>query len=319
MKKRLRLKKKVLYIGIVSIVLIVGGIILGVKVYNDYQYKKTYEYKLISHGYELEDAKEIVSFYNNSQDIEHILEIPKDNIILDLIKEKYYINNNLDRYLAYYSDNKDTSFSDIVAIVNVNRDYEDYEYDIESDISLGSALIVNKYYVLNSSYEPDSLTKISLRYSYDGNYITEEANDAYVDMWNAAKNDNLTLIVNSSYRSYESQERVYNNIKNSSGAKEADKVAARPGHSEHQTGLAIDIFELSNQSTSTFKDSSAYTWLLENAYKYGFILRYPEDKEYLTGYSFEAWHWRYVGVDIATIMHEEDITFDEYYAYYIEK
>lgn len=315
---KLKLKKKVMYRGIIVLIILIVGSILGLNFYNDYQYRQTYEYKLIEHGYTLEEAKKLVDFYKEDEILNSILLREKNTTIVELIQEKYYIHKNLERYLKYKESNKDTIIKDVVAIVNVNRDYDFYEHDIPTDTSLGVLINVNKYYTLPDNFEPLEISDISIRYSYDGNKITKEANDAYVSMWNAAKNEGLTLIVNSSYRDLATQERVYNNIKASSGMKEADKVAARPGHSEHQTGLAIDVFEIGNQATSTFKDSPAYSWLKNNAHLYGFIERYPEEKEYLTGYSFEAWHWRYVGKDVATKMYEENITFDEYYAYYIE-
>ena len=93
-----------------------------------------------------------------------------------------------------------------------------------------------------------------------------------------------------------------------------DSVSARPGHSEHQTGLTVDINLLSKQ----FDKTNEYYWMINNSYKYGFILRYPMDKEKLTGYDYEPWHYRYVGRDVALAIHSEDITFDEYYAYYID-
>lgn len=315
---KLKLKKKVIYRGIIVLLILIVGSIVGLNFYNDYQYKQTYEYKLIEHGYSLEEAKSLVDYYKKNEILDSLLAREKNTTILELIKEKYYIHKYLDRYLAYAEKNKETSIKDVVAIVNVNRDYDFYEHDIDTDIEKGILINVNKYYTLPDNFEPIDISDISIRYSYFGNRITKEANDAYVSMWNAAKAEGFTLIVNSSYRDFASQERVYNNIKASSGGKEADKVAARPGHSEHQTGLAIDVFEIGNQATSTFKDSPAYTWLKNNAHLFGFIERYPEDKEYLTGYSFESWHWRYVGEEVATIMHNEDITFDEYYAYYIE-
>lgn len=315
---KLKLKKKVLYRGIIFLVIVIAGSIIGLNFYNDYKYKQTYEYKLIEHGYTLEEAKSLLAYYKENETIEYLLSKEKNSYILELIKEKYYIHNNLERYLAYAEKNKETTVKDVVAIVNVNRDYKFYEHDIDSDIEKDNLVMVNKYYTLPDNYEPANLTDISLRYSYAGNKITKEANDAYVSMWNAANNAGFTLIVNSSFRDHAYQERVYNNIKASSGTTEADKVAARPGHSEHQSGLAIDVFEIGNQTTATFKDSPAYTWLKENAHLYGFIERYPEDKEYLTGYSFESWHWRYVGLEAAKIIHDEEITFDEYYAYYIE-
>lgn len=315
---KLKLKKKVIYRGIIVLLILIVGSIIGLNFYNDYQYKQTYEYKLIEHGYSLEEAKSLVDYYKENEILDSLLTREKNTTILELIKEKYYIHKYLDRYLTYAEKNKETSIKDVVAIVNVNRDYDFYEHDIDTDIEKGILINVNKYYTLPDNFEPIDISDISIRYSYSGNRITKEANDAYVSMWNAAKAEGFTLIVNSSYRDFASQERVYNNIKASSGQKEADKVAARPGHSEHQTGLAIDVFEIGNQTTSTFKDSPAYTWLKDNAHLFGFIERYPEDKEYLTGYSFESWHWRYVGEEVAKKIHDENITFDEYYAYYIE-
>lgn len=315
---KLKLKKDVVYKVSIALILLVVGIIVGLNFYNDFQYKQTYEYKLIEHGYTVEEAKSLVEYYKENEILNSLLVKEKNSTILELIKEKYYIHNNLDRYLDYANKNTETNMKDVVAIVNVNQDYKVYEHDIDTVIEQGILLNVNKYYTLPKEYVPDNLTDISIRYSYDGNQITSETNDAYISMWNAANSAGLTLIVNSSYRDYTSQERVYNNLKASSGQREADKVAARPGHSEHQTGLAIDVFEIGNQSTATFQESPAYTWLCENAHLYGFIERYPENKEYLTGYSFESWHWRYVGEEAAKIIHDEGITYDEYYAYYIE-
>lgn len=317
-KKRLRLKKKVLYIGIFILIVIFIATYLGTKYYKDYKYKQTNEYKLIEHGYTKEDALELLNIFNTEEEIKYLLDIKKNDLILSFTKEKYYLKKNLERYLNYAEKNKDKDTKEIITLVNVNREYNYYEHDIESNIEKGILLNVNKYYKLSNEYEPVNLVKISTKYAYDGNSITKEANDAYISMWNAANKEGLILIVNSSFRSYASQEKVYNSIKNTKGIKEADKTSARPGYSEHQTGLSIDVFEKNNQTTATFKDSLAYTWLQENAYKYGFIERYPEGKENITGYSSEAWHWRYVGETAAKIIHDENITFDEYYAFYEE-
>ena len=137
-------------------------------------------------------------------------------------------------------------------------------------------------------------------------------------MWTAANEEGIYLIVNSSYRDFQTQEELYNEYKESFGPAQADSVASRPGYSEHQTGLSADIFSKDNTSTKTFANSNAYKWLVDNAYKYGFILRYPEGKENLTGYSFEAWHYRYVGKKVAKQVHDKNLTYEEYYAYYIE-
>ena len=137
-------------------------------------------------------------------------------------------------------------------------------------------------------------------------------------MFNDAKKDNVTLIINSSYRSYENQEETYNNYSTWYGKDEADKIAARPGFSEHQTGLTIDIMTY-NSNRNNFEESDAFKWLNNNAYKYGYILRYPKNKEYLTGYSYESWHYRYVGKEVANYIKDNNITYDEYYAFFIEK
>ena len=137
-------------------------------------------------------------------------------------------------------------------------------------------------------------------------------------MWNDAKENGFQFIVNTSYRSYDIQKEMYENTKSLKGAKQADLIVARPGHSDHQSGLSIDLYDLNNSSDS-FQETPAYQWLQENAYKFGFIERYPKDKESITGFSYEPWHWRYVGEDVAKIIKNENITFDEYYAYYIEK
>lgn len=155
-------------------------------------------------------------------------------------------------------------------------------------------------------------------YSYGTQKLTKETYDAFINMYNKAKEQDIKLIINSSYRNYQNQENTYNELKKTYGTNRADNQAARPGHSEHETGLAFDIFTPGNTTTSNFEESNAYAWLKEHAQEFGFIERYPKGKEYLTGYNFESWHWRYVGVDIATKIKEEEITFDEYYAYYID-
>ena len=141
--------------------------------------------------------------------------------------------------------------------------------------------------------------------------LKKEVYDKYVDMWNAANEEGLVLLVNSSFRTMTEQQEEYDRF--------GDDYASRPGFSEHQTGLSLDIFSKEHTTTANFKNSPAHIWLCDNAYKFGFIQRYEEDTEKLTGFAEEAWHWRYVGVDVATYLHEHDITFDEYYAYFINK
>ncbi|MBR1413630.1 MAG: M15 family metallopeptidase [Bacilli bacterium] len=316
-KKKRKLKKGVYKF---LVLLIIVGLLgySGIKLYKDYKYKQTYEYKLLQHGYKLEEVKILEKNFDNKR-LDWLLSVPKNKTVLNLLKEKYYIANKLDDYLAYEKENANLSLTEIVLKVNTLTNYDFYEHTIESDISKGILLNCNKYYRLPEDYVPEDLVTINTNYAFGTRQATKETVDAYINMWNAAKENGIHLMVNSAYRSYSDQEAVYNSYKAKNGEAYADKYAARPGHSEHQTGLSLDIFSIDNTSTKTFENSAAYAWLKDNAHKYGFILRYSKDKENITGYSFEAWHYRYVGVEAATKVYEDDITYDEYYAYYIEK
>ncbi len=315
---KLKLKKKVWQIGIPLLLTTIVGIILGTNFYNDYKYKQTYEYKLISHGYTKEETEKLLNYFQDEEKRNQLLEKEKNSTILELIKEKYYIHSNLESYLAYKEKNKKKSNNEIIAVINTHQEENAYEETKESDTEKGILININKFYKVNEDYEPQEITNINLQYAYANNKLANVANEAFVTMWNAAKEQDLQLIVNTSYRSYKSQETMYENTKAANGSRTADNMVARPGHSDHQTGLSIDVYEKNYQTMATFKDSPAYTWLKENAYKYGFIERYPEGKEYITGFTYEPWHWRYVGEEAAKTIHEENITFDEYYAYYVE-
>ena len=128
-------------------------------------------------------------------------------------------------------------------------------------------------------------------------------------MINDAKSDDVVLVGNSAYRSYKSQKEVYNNRVKAVGRKKAEDYVAKPGFSEHQTGLCIDI---TNRDKYFVKGTEEADWLANNCYKYGFIIRYPEGKENITGISYEPWHIRYVGKEIAKQIHNKGITLEEY-------
>jgi LAS superfamily LD-carboxypeptidase LdcB len=230
------------------------------------------------------------------------------NNIDEILNHKYFIETNLERYLNYESDNLDTK----ITMINANRDYPFYQTINQTDIDKDTLMLVNKYYNLGSSYEPDDLITIP----NNGRRIRQVAYQPYLNMYNAAKIDGLDLFVTSGYRSYQTQQVLYNNYVKADGQAKADTYSARPGYSEHQTGLAID-FIIPGSTFNNFKYTEEFRWLKDNAHKYGFIMRYPLGKENITGYQYESWHYRYVGVDIAKYIYENDITYDEYYAYYI--
>ncbi len=319
-KKRLKLKKKVYYFGAFIVFLIVG-ILLGINYYNDYQYKQTNEYKLLEKGYSLEDTKTIFAKLSETEQ-QKLIDNDKDDKIISLLEQKYFLEKNLEDYKEYINKNNETDYAKVISIVNVHANHKWYQLELNTNEDLGMLMNVNKFYTLSETYTPENLKNIDLTYAYDEegkNKLIDYAYDKFLELWQAANDQGFYLMVTSSYRDYESQKEIYDYRVSTWGERKADETAARPGHSEHQTGLVIDMTSKTEPLADSFTDSEAYKWLKENAYKYGFIERYPEGKTYLTGYNPESWHWRYVGLEAAKTMHDEDITFDEYYAFYIEK
>ena len=308
-------KKKVLLfiIGIFTIILIITSIMI-IKHIN---YTKTYEYKFGKVGY----SKNEIAFLKKelkSKELDILLDKKYNKNITKLVKEKYFIFNNLDDYLKYYKENNDKTLSDIIAIINTNTNNEFYTNTKETDISKNELMLLNKYNYLTANYNPDDLEIFSNVYAYGNNQsLRRDAYNAFIEMWNKATEDGYKLIVNSSYRSYDEQQKIYDDYSTWYGVEDADKKAARAGYSEHQTGLAVDIQSYCSQKKD-FDQCEEFTWLANNAYKYGFILRYPKDKEYLTGYNYESWHYRYVGKEASLYIHDNNITFDEYYAYFVK-
>ena len=320
-KKKLKLRYegiKILSYSLFIIFIIIYIIVNIIKIYNYYQYKKTDEYKIKAIGYTLEETKDFLNIMNDEIK-EFILNNPKEDLYYKIIKQKYFLTKNYLKYIDYQKSHPDTDLNTIVALVNTHASEGWYTNTYKTDLSKNNLILVNKFYQLKENYEREDLVNISLQYSFSGNQAAKEVVEKYIEMHKKAKEElGVTLMVNSSYRSYQKQNEVYKQYK-SKGQEYADSYAARPGFSEHQTGLALDIFSLTHPTINTFKESEEYNWLKENCYKYGFILRYPEGKENITGYSTESWHFRYVGEKVAAQIKQEDITFDEYYAYYIER
>ena len=257
-------------------------------------------------GYSKEEINTIVEKLSES-DITKILNMDYNKNLVSIINEQYYIPDNLERYLTY--SNKNENIKDVISIVNVGADSDWYTNTKEANVDEGIKMLVNKFHYLKNDYLPDDIVPISNWYAYNGHSIKKEVYDKYVSMWKAANEQGLRLLVNSSYRTFEDQQNEYD-MSN-------DDYASRPGFSEHQTGLALDIVT-DDIIGNEFENTDEFKWLQENAHLYGFILRYPKDKEYITGYNYESWHYRYVGKELATKVKESGLTYDEYYAYYCE-
>ena len=237
---------------------------------------------------------------------------------MDFSKIPYYIEKNEQRYNAYLNSHLSKTAEEIVLAVNMNHDFDFYTNIIPVTEPSVLNVICNKYYQLSSNFTPENLVNVTNGYFVnDGKEykLSQNALDAFIKMSDEAKKEALTIKIISAYRTYAYQERLYNKYKANNGQAAADRFSARPGHSEHETGLAIDI----NDVSQSFENTREFVWLQDHAHQYGFILRYPEGKESTTGYMYEPWHYRYLGVELATKVYESGLTYDEYYAKFLLK
>lgn len=253
-----------------------------------------------------------------------LIENKKNNInyqlINELLKHQYetYFNPELLlRYLKYTENNPHILLERAIINVNIGLDYP-FLTNINIINNPHDLLVLcNKYNKLPDGFAPYELIHMPDGYydksDYKDYYLVKEVNDTFIRMANDAKAEGLKMRAVSTYRTWDYQKGLFNKSVEKNGQAHADKYSARSGHSEHETGLAIDI----NSVKTIFENSKEFAWLQQNAHKYGFILRYPKGKEHITGYAYEPWHYRYVGIDVATEIYNKQITFEEYHAVYL--
>jgi D-alanyl-D-alanine carboxypeptidase len=176
-------------------------------------------------------------------------------------------------------------------------------------------ILINKEFALPQDYVPKDLIKADMPLSPRSNYqyVRKDAHDALKTMFDSARDDGYELWFHSGYRSYASQKLLYENYVKRYGQAQADIFSAKPGHSEHQSGLAVDISSPGSEGpfAVAFGDSPEGRWVAQHAHIYGFVVRYPKDKTEITGYMYEPWHLRYVGVELATILFESGQVMEE--------
>lgn len=214
--------------------------------------------------------------------------LPLNNVSPDLINEDE----------AEEKETKDEQTQESGETDEETREEEDpgepaVEVGADGITRVNGILVANKTYSLPEDYAPG---------------VDPTANAALEKMFDAAADDGISLWVVSGYRSYDHQYNTYYGYVARSGQAEADRYSARPGHSEHQTGLAFDL----NSLEQSFGETAAGKWLKAHCHEYGFIIRYPEDKESVTGYMYEPWHVRYLGEDIAADVFESGLCLEEY-------
>lgn len=226
-----------------------------------------------------------------------------------------YLSENGERYVAYANGHKKLTKTEVVRYVNLGFDKPFYTDIKESPNKDNYLVLVNKYYNLGEDFVPKDLKALPKAYK-STSYSVELAGDAYdafIEMSDAAAAEGYAIKGQSGYRDYEKQKRLYEKyLKNEDGDQAAvDLYSARPGHSEHQTGLAIDVRD-GVETMGNFGKTESYKWAKENCWKYGFIIHYTKENKFITGYDTEEWHLRYVGKDAAKEIFQSGVTIDEY-------
>lgn len=274
---------------------------------------------MLTKGY---SAEEIIQLYNAMEPddyafIKSMKYIPELALLVGMDN---FEMDKLPRYLMSLRSNR-AELNDVINWVNNDNDYipaDEIDYsamyhdeEIPENYASYTACI-NKQYALPADYVPSDLEQLPAGYRVLSHPMRHVAANAFMNMSDGSVVAGYErILAQSNYRSYEHQKSLYDEYVFQDGVALADTYSARPGHSEHQTGLVTDI-GTSSLDMLYFENYSGYEWVLENAHRYGFIQRYPEGKEYITGYEYESWHFRYVGVESATVMYEHDWTLDEY-------
>ena len=270
--------------------------------------------KAIKVGYKYNDINIIFSHGDNDS-VQRFLKREKVKYLEEFFSIDYAKLDNYDRYLKYADETgEDEDYA--VLYINLDLDKPDYEEAVKVD-NFSIDMVVNKHRYLGEDYQPTDIMEIPVEYASEaGMQSSRIAFNAYRQMSDAATKEGYGIVINSAYRSYQDQIDLSNYYLKWYGQNYVDKYVAKPGFSEHQTGLAFDI---GSRSVNVFANSREYQWMKDNAYKYGFIERFTERYENLTEFRKEPWHYRYVGKDIAKYIHDNNISLEEYWAIYLDK
>jgi len=271
--------------------------------------------KLIKKGYSDYEISMIVT-HGDDQAVSDFAKREKIRYLEEFYSISYARLENYDRYLKYMDEEREDEETTVLH-VNLNLDIKDYEQAVEV-VKFSTDMFVNKHHYLAKDFKVENLVTVDSKYTVGDEKIeaNREAYNAFVKMLKDGEKEDMHFLINSCYRSYQDQEETWNTYKELYGDNYVLKYVAKPGFSEHQTGLGFDI---ASTTSNVFVDSKESKWLFDNAYKYGFIYRYPKGLESITGYNYESWHYRYVGKKIAQYIEENNITFDEYYVRFLDK
>ena len=252
------------------------------------------------------------SFPESGDDTDYVMLIPDEFKNLP-----YYYPEKSRRYVEYMRLNPLLGYDKAIINVNIGIDQPFYTDVTTISYPYRTDVLVNKFYKLPDDFEP-LLEELPPELCVKGEgkqYLRHDAKEAFIRMHMDAKELGLDITAYGTYRSIQLQYDIWNwKVYSGKKSEDVDRLNARGGHSEHHTGLAVDVIknDYSVEKTKEFK------WYRENAHKYGFIVRYPKDSEHITGYRYEPWHLRYLGEELATDVYESGLTYEEYYALYIE-
>lgn len=221
------------------------------------------------------------------------------------------MNLVVSQFQKEFSSNDSDGKLDQWTLAAIDFNYDDRLVKNTDDL----VLLVNKKYFLDENYEPQNLVVPKVPFAIGEMKLQKVASEALENMFKVAKEEaKLNLVARSGYRSYKTQVQLFARYVKNNGYDEAVKFSAKPGQSEHQTGLAMDITadSVNRLLKYSFGETKEGIWTKDNCYRFGFIVRYPADKTEITGYNYEPWHLRYVGKEIAKEIYDQDITLEDY-------
>lgn len=275
------------------------------------EFYSNYHTKLKELGYDLETQRSLMKQLS----LDDFGVLADNQLEWNQVEPYLSINGRLIEDLPQYVE---SDLEPVEAVMNISysiidsRNSSDRTYFLEDPSN--TALLIKKGFSISKDYVPENLVEVNIPTATTNNKMRSDAAKALETMYEDAKKEGLTLAVNSAYRSYEEQQKIYDEYFRIYDEVTAASLVAVPGTSEHQLGLSVDLTSQSviDGQYGVFGSTPEYQWVIKNAYKYGFILRYPSDKIDITGIANEPWHYRYVGVKLATKLYEEGLTLEEY-------
>lgn len=280
----------------------------------DELYSNEYDF-LQANGYSLDTVRSLMKKF--SLDDFHVLrtEHLSWEQLSPYLDIRGYILEDIPKYLESGEPAKEAVMNVSYGMINSAKGaFYDREYSLDEPDKL--SLLIKRGFYVSEDYVPENLREVNIPNapSNKNNMMREDAASALEEMYEDALKENLVLAVNSAYRSYEEQQEIYDEYFRIYDAATAASLVAVPGSSEHQLGLSVDLTSQSviNGEYAVFGVTPEYRWAVENAHKYGFILRYPDGKTDITGIANEPWHFRYVGKELAGKLYEEKLTLEEY-------